>query len=480
MSINNEQIYHYNRNLMPHENVHTIYKSLRESNYTVLLQSSDSYSPKTSRFSIISAFPEMLITLRDSQLTLKQVNNKPDLKRNIHIANSTTFLSILSSLLEEYKPLYDKNLEHLPFLGGLLGYISYDFIRYIEKIPFKNVPDYIADAEFILTKTAVIIDHKESIVWAISNNKETLEILKQRINLCSQETDSKLKMKLVGEKKVSFTEDEFIEKVDKTKDYICQGEIYQANISIQFNQILKVKPFEFYKHLYNLNPSPFCAYAHIDDLFIICNSPERLVKSYIDGRVETRPIAGTRGRSKNNTDDNKLEEEMIQSAKERSEHIMLVDLERNDLGKVSEYGTVEVDELFTVEKYSHVMHLVSNVRSQLNNKYSFLDLIPAVFPGGTITGVPKIRCMEIIEELENYRRGLYTGSIGYMDFRGSMDLNIVIRTMTLEEMPYGNYYAKMQFGAGIVADSIGKYEYKECIKKGMAIFDLLKSAEQVL
>lgn len=470
--------FHYSRDLKPEESVHSIYQKVKENNYTILLESSNSYTPKTSEFSIISVFPEMLLTLRNSELTLQQVNEKHNLKRRMHIKTVPQLLTILKDLLDSCKVDTDlTELNHLPFLGGLLGYISYDFVRYIEKLPEKNIPEYIADMEFILTKNAVIIDHKESKLWIIASTKENLAYLIHRVNLCLDEKPRNEHLKLVEERKVSFSEEDFIKQVEKTKEYIAQGEIYQANISVQFAQLLEIEPFEFYRNLYRLNPSPFCAYIHFDDLYVICNSPERLVKSYPDRRIETRPIAGTRGRSANPSEDNRLEQEMIRSAKERSEHIMLVDLERNDLGKVSKYGTVEVDELFTIEKYSHVMHLVSNVRAELGEEYDFLDLIPAMFPGGTITGVPKIRCMEIIEELEPDRRGLYTGSIGYIDHRGSLDLNIVIRTMTLEKMPRENYYAKMQFGAGIVADSVGKHEYKECIKKGLALFKLLENNE---
>ncbi|MGD9581175.1 MAG: anthranilate synthase component I family protein, partial [Vampirovibrionia bacterium] len=368
----------------------------------------------------------------------------------------------------------------LPFLGGFLGYISYDFVRYIEKLPQKNIPEYIADLEFILTKNSVTIDHKKKMVWIVAETQEKLDFIRQKLDSEYQNKYDQVNLSLEGEQTVSFTEDEFIEAVNQTKDYISEGEIYQANLSLQFGQLMKIDPYSFYKKLYYNNPSPFCSYIHFDDLHVVCNSPERLIKSFINGRLETRPIAGTRSRGINEIEDDKLELEMLNSAKERSEHIMLLDLERNDIGKVSKYGSVNVDELFVIEKYSHVMHLVSNVKARLSNKYNFLDLIPAMFPGGTITGVPKVRCMEIIEELEKARRGLYTGSIGYIDFRGSLDFNIVIRTMTLEKMPRDNYLAKMQFGAGIVADSIGKYEYKECMKKGKAIFDLLNSCSESL
>jgi para-aminobenzoate synthetase component 1 len=466
--------FYYSRKLKASETVHLIYEKVKEANYTALLQSSDSYIHKTSEYSIISVLPEMLLTLRASQLTLQQINHKEKLKRHIHIQSLSQLKSILQELLAiTFKKDLPDKLSHLPFTGGLIGFISYDFVRYIEKLPEKNIPEYTPDMQFILTKNSIIIDHKDNTLWIIAENKEILNYLINNVNLNFEEKDPSVNIKLSGKRKQSFTEEEFIAQVEKTKDYISRGEIYQANISIRFSQLMELEPFEFYRLLYNINPSPFCAYIHFDDICIICNSPERLIKSNPDRTIETRPIAGTRGRSHITSEDNKLEEELIASAKERSEHIMLVDLERNDLGKVSKYSSVVVDELFTVEKYSHVMHLVSNISAMLDEKNDCLDLIPAMFPGGTITGVPKVRCMEIIEEIEPLRRGLYTGSIGYIDARGSIDLNIVIRTMVLERTSSGNYYALMQFGAGIVADSVGKHEYKECIKKGRAIFDII-------
>lgn len=469
-----EGLSYYCRDLEPAETPQTIYQKVKEKDFTVLLQSSDSYIQKTSEFSIISAFPSSFIKLKSGFLSIENLNDENDYSRKIKISSVEQILTILSELLNLSKVDNDtKELEHLPFIGGLLGFISYDFIRYIEKLPENNKVEYLPELEFIQTKNAIVIDHKKNKLWIIAETPEKLDYLIYRVNLNYQTRPINIKLKLTEDMKYSFSEEAFLKAVNQTKEYIAQGEIYQANISIQFSRMLEMEPYEFYRQLYEYNPSPFCSYIHFKDLHVVCNSPERLIKSSETGTIETRPIAGTRGRNKDKKIDSKLEKELISSAKERSEHIMLVDLERNDLGKAAKYSTVEVDELFTIEKYSHVMHLVSNVKGKLDNQLESLDLIPAMFPGGTITGVPKVRCMEIIEEIEPVRRGLYTGSIGYIDYRGNMDLNIVIRTMILEELSPGNYNAKMQFGAGIVADSIGKHEYKECIKKGQAIFDLL-------
>jgi anthranilate/para-aminobenzoate synthase component I len=212
-----------------------------------------------------------------------------------------------------------------------------------------------------------------------------------------------------------------------------------------------------------MNPSPFAGFIDFGDYSIVSSSPERLVKVK-DGTVETRPIAGTRPRGRDRREDEVMREELLLNEKERAEHIMLIDLERNDLGRVSTYGSVEVDELMITEDYSHVIHIVSNIRGKLRHRKTCLDVIEAVFPGGTITGVPKVRCMEIIDELEPVRRGPYTGSLGYLGFSGVMDMNIVIRSFVVK-----NGYAYVQAGAGIVADSDPEREYHETIKKAEAL-----------
>lgn len=473
----NEELLFYKRAIKPEETVQTIFNKVNESKFSVLLESSIGYIEKTSRFSIISALPESLITLKNNILSVKSLNKNNILNRFIHINSTNQVFNILYEMLDSIKPsIYNPEIEQLPFLGGFLGFISYDFVRYIEKIDLKNNIENIPDLQFILTKNFVITDNLDSTLWIIAENDDNLNCLIEKVNNNNNFNNHYSETTTLSEVRQSFDEAGFIDAVEKTKDYIKQGEIYQANISIQFNQELKIEPFTFYRNLYKINPSPFSSYINFDNICIVCNSPERLVKNSSKNELETRPIAGTRGRNKDKHIDHKLENELIKCAKERSEHIMLVDLERNDMGKVCNYGSVMVDEIFSIEKYSHVMHLVSNIKGKLNNKFSYIDIIPALFPGGTITGVPKIRCMEIIEEIEPVRRSIYTGSIGYIDTRGCIDLNIVIRSMLLNKLKDNHYNTKMQFGAGIVADSVGKYEYKECIKKGNAIFELLGSS----
>lgn len=474
LTINNKSgLHYYHRKLYAEETPEKVFLKVKEEDYSILLESSSGYIDKTSEFSIIPVIPDCYLTLKNNILQIKRYAPNEQ-NKHIYIKNLNSLYNILSEVLNDNDEIeVPDDINHLPFICGFTGYFSYDFVRYIENIPDKNEPIDFPDLQFMFTRNAITIDHKNSTLWIVAENKVILNYLINKVNSCKPLKDVDHKTRTVSPKTVSFSEEEFINEVEKTKEYIAQGEIYQANISLQFSQLLKIDPYSFYCKLFNSNPSPFSAYLNFEDIYIICNSPERLIKSTSDGTIETRPIAGTRGRKKEPEEDLKLEQELIECAKERSEHIMLVDLERNDLGKVAEYSSVIVDELFTVEKYSHVMHLVSNVSAKLSKDRDVFDIISALFPGGTITGVPKVRCMEIIEEIEPARRGLYTGSIGYIDFRGNMDLNIVIRTMVLKKLSEDLFEAKMQFGAGIVADSVGKYEYRECLKKGQALFNLL-------
>ncbi|MEK6652770.1 MAG: anthranilate synthase component I family protein, partial [Nitrospirota bacterium] len=271
--------------------------------------------------------------------------------------------------------------------------------------------------------------------------------------------------------KYGLSKKQYMGIVKKTKGYIAAGDIFQANLSLRVSaEIGRTKPWELYKILRSINPSPFAAYIDFGDYQIVSSSPERLI-SIRNGIVETRPIAGTRPRGKDREEDEKMRKELLLNEKERAEHIMLIDLERNDIGRVCDYGSVHVDELMITEDYSHVIHIVSNVKGNLADGKTCFDAIKAAFPGGTITGVPKVRCMEIIAELEPVSRGPYTGSIGYIGFSGNMDLNIIIRTFLIKKG-----FAYVQAGAGIVADSDPEREYYESLKKAEA---LVKTLERV-
>lgn len=263
----------------------------------------------------------------------------------------------------------------------------------------------------------------------------------------------------------------FEEAVRKVQQYIAQGDVFQVNLSVRQSKELKAEPIAMYEALRAFNPSPYMAFIHSPEFAVVSGSPELLVKKK-GSELSTRPIAGTRPRGKSDAEDIALANELIDNEKERAEHVMLVDLERNDLGKVSTYGTVEVDEFMVIERYSHVMHIVSNVKGTLREGVSNTEIVRAMFPGGTITGAPKIRTMEIIEELEPVRRGIYTGSIGWLGFSGDLEFNIVIRTAFIqEEMAY------IQAGAGIVIDSIPSAEYVESLNKAKAVWQAKAMAE---
>ncbi len=384
-----------------------------------------------------------------------------------------------------------------PFQGGAVGLLSYDFVRYIENIPKKAVDDLrIPDAHFFMADRVIAFDHMHKKSWLIISPgardtelgyreishidwdrayEEAIEELrvkshelKVKKNLTLKALNSKLQ---TPNSKLNYemSKEQYMDIVKRTKVYIAAGDIFQANLSQRISARIGDKnPWEIYKVLRGINPSPFAAYADFGDYQIVSSSPERLIRVK-DGIIETRPIAGTRPRGSDVMEDELMRAELLLNEKERAEHIMLIDLERNDIGRVSEYGSVVVDELMITEDYSHVIHIVSNVRGILEKEKTCFDVIKAAFPGGTITGVPKVRCMEIIDELEPVQRGPYTGSLGYVGFSGNLDLNIIIRTFLIK-----GGFAYVQAGAGIVADSDPEREYYETLKKAEALIRTLE------
>jgi para-aminobenzoate synthetase component I len=380
-------------------------------------------------------------------------------------------------------PLRRERREDLPdFQGGVIGFLSYDYARKIEKLPALGRDDLeIPDLYFYYLKEWVVFDHQENILWTMILSDGETESAENKLSRWTSSWTNALSSIIECEKdpakhetagiEVSMDEGEFSEAVKQIQSYISQGDVFQVNLSVRQSQELKTDPYTVYKKLRELNPSPYMSYIHSPDFQIVSGSPELLVKKK-GTEVSTRPIAGTRSRGKDAEEDGKLALELINNEKERAEHVMLVDLERNDLGRVCQYGTVEVNEFMVIEKYSHVMHIVSNVRGTLDETKTGADLIRSVFPGGTITGAPKVRTMEIIEELEPVRRGIYTGSIGWIGVNGDMELNIVIRTMFVKEGK-----AHIQAGAGVVIDSNPKYEYKESLKKAKALWVAKARAE---
>lgn len=378
----------------------------------------------------------------------------------------------------------ETNGEYPDFQGGAIGFLSYDYARYIEHFKMLSIDDLqTPDLYFLVFNDVAVFDHKEHALWLITHIEEAesgseanqrLEEWKQKWTSSSEESAQSPVSEPSTEfvPAAPFTEETFGEAVEKIKQYIANGDVFQVNLSIRQDEQLHTHPYDLYKTLRQVNPSPYMSYLHTPDFQIVCGSPELLIKKK-GTQLETRPIAGTRSRGKDDAEDQALAKELIENEKERAEHVMLVDLERNDLGRVSTYGSVKVNEFMAIEKYSHVMHIVSNVQGELRDECDAVDVMRAVFPGGTITGAPKVRTMEIIEELEPTRRGLYTGSIGWFGFNHDMHFNIVIRTAYCTEGK-----AFMQSGAGIVIDSVPKHEYKESIKKAYAVKKALQLSKE--
>jgi para-aminobenzoate synthetase component I len=381
-------------------------------------------------------------------------------------------LHFLRSLRQQPSQEPDDRIKHLPFVGGWLGWLGYDLAWEIEHLPQQNYDDLPFPVAFWYEPECfAVLDHEAQLLWlavskadqmqALVDRLDTNQTLNQTLNQTDRNpTDSNIRF---------ITEQSDYEAaIVRAKEYIRMGDIFQTNISLRFETETDRSSWEIYQALQKINPSPFASYWRSPFGDVISCSPERLV-SLDQGRItQTRPIAGTRARGNTNEEDLALAVELRSNEKECAEHIMLVDLERNDLGRVCEFGSVMVDELLAIERYSHVMHLVSNVRGKLRSELDEIDLIRATFPGGTITGCPKVRCMEIIEELEPVRRSLFYGSCGYLDMRGQLDLNILIRTLLYSPNESGLATVWGQVGAGIVADSVPDREWRESLQKAMA------------
>ena len=385
----------------------------------------------------------------------------------------------LDNLRNELNKYKVENNTHLPFIGGAVGYLSYDLGNYIEHLPRTAKDDTnVYDLYFGLYNLVIVIDHLENKTYIATPNlniekEEKLivdienKIKKAEINgieeICYEEKNVE-PIKLNS----NFTKASFENSVRKVQDYIRQGDIYQANLTQRFNGKTTLSSYELYRDLRKVSPAPFGALLNFEHSKILSNSPERFIKC-IDNKVETRPIKGTRPRGKTIEEDLRLQDELRNSEKDRAELLMIVDLERNDIGRVSKIGSVKVPELFVIEPYANVNHLVATVEGRLKDNLDCIDVIKATFPGGSITGAPKIRAMEIIDELEPTQRNVYTGSIGYIGFNGDMDLNIAIRTIIKQGE---NVY--FQVGGGMTWDSNPEDEYQETLDKAKSIMKALR------
>ncbi|MCC6442202.1 MAG: aminodeoxychorismate synthase component I [Armatimonadetes bacterium] len=433
-------------------------QALNEEPFPSLLESAPGFG-SLGHYSVLAARPFLCLMARGSLLTLQSENRI--------WRGPGDFFEALRFLLDHYQA--EQSTLSLPFIGGAIGYLGYDLGRLLETLPLWNVDDLgIPDAVLAFYDTAVIFDHDthEVFLVSVSDSKDTLQEFKGRFSAIGPMEEAFCQ---AGPASGNFSPDGFRSAVRQAQKYIAAGDIYQVNLSQRFTALFEGSSRALYTRLRRATPAPFAAFLDFGEVCLVSASPERFLRFDPATRlIETRPIKGTRPRSADPYQDAALAAALRASGKDRAENVMIVDLERNDLGKVSTLGSVTVPELWVVEPHPTVWHLVSTVKSRLADGFDRVDLLKATFPGGSITGAPKIRAMEIIEELEPTCRGPYTGAIGYFDACGGMNLNIVIRTFVLTG---GKAY--FQVGAGIVADSDPESEYQETLDKARALFAAL-------
>ena len=448
--------------------------------YSFLLESVEG-GEKIARYTFAGANPEEVFRYANGACVLESANRILWEERD-----PVTFLR---ARMDRFRPVRLPGLP--PLVAGAIGYFSYDMVRLIERLPRRLRDDIgLYDAQLMFYHGIIAFDHVQHRLWIVRNVytdgggslhskynasareiRRTRRLLEQASPAEEPKKESKARRALLRVTS-NFRREEYLEAVRKAKNYIRAGDIFQVVISQRFSAKTQADPFQVYRQLRALNPSPYLFFLQMNDVAVVGSSPEMLVK--VQGRdVFYRPIAGTRWRGKDEAEDQRLEEEMLGSEKERAEHIMLVDLGRNDLGRVSEYGTVKPEKLMTVERYSHVMHLVSSLRGRLREDVDCFDALMACFPAGTVSGAPKVRAMEIIEELERTRRGIYSGGVLYLDFAGNLDSCIALRTMVIK-----NGVAHVQAGSGIVADSTPEGEYEESVNKAKALLNALEAAHR--
>lgn len=425
----------------------------------------ESYDKNNGRFVFLGKDPEEYITSKGNSLVIKR-------KDNSTITLGGNPVDLLKAYYNDFE--IRKDAGEMAFTGGLIGALGYDFVRYKEDLPDNN-PDEIGieTIQFMLVTEFISIDHvAETCTFVVieEDNEEGRERAMIKCDQMAKDSFGNIKHTEETDKchdgriiKKSDSLEEYTKKVNIIKDYIKEGHIFQTVLSQRWTIETKQSGFELYKELRVMNPSPYLYYINYGDFEIIGSSPEMIVRQS-GNKVYTCPIAGTRPRGADENEDNRLRQELLDDPKERAEHVMLVDLARNDMGRIAEFGTVKVSQFMDVLKYSHVMHIASMVEGKKRGENHPIDLINSFLPAGTLSGAPKIRAMEIIDELESDRRGLYGGAIGYIDFNGDMDFCITIRTMIKKD---NRVY--LQAGAGIVADSNPETEYMECCNKVRAL-----------
>ena len=437
---------------------------------------------KWARYSFLGSKPSRVIKGRGNRIEIK------DSKTGTKKFKAENPIEVIKQEITAYKPVDVKGLPR--FYGGLVGYIGYDMVRFFEKIPDRKKTGLkLPDMFLMVTDTVIIFDNLKGKLKVVSNAhingrtpEEAYREAKEKIeHIVEKLRRSKIKNRksngsttLSGYESSFASREAFENAVMKSKEYILSGDIVQVVLSQRFDRELQIEPFNIYRALRVINPSPYMYYIDTGDAKLVGSSPEILVR--LEGKkIILRPIAGTRRRGETEEEDHLLEEELKKDPKEIAEHIMLVDLGRNDVGRVAEIGSVKVTELMSVERYSHVMHLVSNVEGVLQKDLDAFHVLEACFPAGTVSGAPKVRAMEIIEELEPTRRGPYAGAVGYISYSGNMDTCITIRTLIIK----GNKIY-VQAGAGIVADSVPEKEYEETVNKAMGMMKAVDMAETEL
>ena len=444
--------------------------------YSYLLESVEG-GEKLGRYTFLGADPELVIKINDGTVTRITPNGSEEKKLD------GDPLEELRRAMSLYRPVALQGLP--PFYGGAVGVMGYDCVRYFEKLPQISVRDTdMPEMMFMITDTLLAFDNVAQTIKIIVNahiNADPDEVYDkavEKISAIMAKLEKPLPIQDTGSAKTASSYETNMEKeqykksVERCKEYIREGDIFQVVLAQRLAIKLDVPAFQVYRALRTVNPSPYMYYLRLDDWEVVGASPEIL--SRMQGETATvRPIAGTRPRGATDEEDKKLEKELLEDEKELAEHVMLVDLGRNDLGRVSEGGTVRVTDFKTIERYSHVMHIVSNVEGKV--KGDSFDVARATFPAGTLTGAPKIRAMEIIEELEPNRRGLYGGAVGYFGFNGNMDTAIAIRTLAVK-----NGTAYLGIGAGIVADSDPEREWDETMNKGRALLRAVEIAQRGL
>jgi anthranilate synthase component 1 len=451
-------------------------KVAEHTDYAFLLESVEG-GEQVGRYSFLGKDPFLIVRATGGKVLVEKAGTSTE--------SDKAFVPTIRELMAGYHSPFVPGLPR--FTGGAVGYLGYDAAAWFEPVTLQPETVVQDDAAFMLFDTVLAFDHVRHRILVIANARvtgdEDLESLYQfacaRVGFVERELERALSKSAPPashalEVSSNVTKDRFEEMVRTAKEYIAAGDIYQVVLSQRFEAAVDAEPFTVYRALRHVNPSPYMYFLRVGGRSIVGSSPEMLVR--VEGRkVQTHPIAGTRPRGHTDEEDQRLGEELKRNEKERAEHVMLVDLGRNDLGRVSEYGSVRVPTYMTLERYSHVMHLVSVVEGKLDEHHDRLDALVACFPAGTVSGAPKVRAMEIIAELEGSRRGVYAGAVGYLDFAGNLDFCITIRTVLIE-----NGRAYVQAGAGIVADSNPTAEYEETRDKARAVIRALELAQRGL